>query len=222
MTGAALRSYRADSWIRRADELAKPDDNKSERELKSILDERFIFYWIGLNALYGQAKYRQEKLERTPELVDLVEFVRLMHRLDRSQALTKTLSDLTDQKYRLLGDCFLDDRCWKVWDKKGLVDQDARERSSTLSPNAQFELEELFKKLYVLRKQIFHGCATRGSSKTGMAVKDAVAVLERFLPILRNIVKSSEAGERLLNYPPYPPSEDRKNSGAEVRKRRRT
>ena len=41
-----LRSHRAKSWIRKAESLAKLEP--------SDLDGQFIFYWIALNALYGQ------------------------------------------------------------------------------------------------------------------------------------------------------------------------
>jgi len=58
-----LRSYRAASWIRRAKETDAAD-----------LDAQFIFYWIALDALYGQAEYlnRQSDLRRFLEAVELM------------------------------------------------------------------------------------------------------------------------------------------------------
>lgn len=60
----SLRVYRCRSWIERA--LQAP-----------TLDERFIFYWIALNSLYGRPKYLESGANRTPEHVDLEAFAPL-------------------------------------------------------------------------------------------------------------------------------------------------
>ena len=73
------------------------------------------------------------------------------------------------------------------------------------------DITQIFKRLYVLRKQMFHGCSTDGSVKNRPSLRAAVPVLERFVQVLLAVLKEN-AGRRevasLLGAPPYPPTED--------------
>jgi hypothetical protein len=71
--GFRLRCHRARFWIDRAETLFTTGDHRTK--VKSLLDEQFIFLWIALNALYGQAKYRQDEVANTSELTDFFRFL---------------------------------------------------------------------------------------------------------------------------------------------------
>jgi hypothetical protein len=194
--GHWLRSYRASSWIRRAQALPPAD-----------LDGRFIFYWIAFNALYGQAKYRQEKTERIREEKDIEKFLNVVMRIDRDDAIPKTVGDLRGMPAQLIRDPFLDDLSWKRWDSEGIFAKTDRERTAVQGANGRPPLHRMCGRLYVLRKQIFHGCSTEGGRKNRESLLRAVAVLEKLVPVVSDFVREHGDGIQSLDRPPYPPSE---------------
>ncbi len=120
LSATALRCRRAHSWLRRARAVKDPDD----------LDAGFIFLWIALNALYGQAKYRRPRDEQTSEPADIRDFARCVSRLDR-RAIQLVLRDprLQANIRALLDDKYLDLGCWRHWDAKGITDKTERDAS---------------------------------------------------------------------------------------------
>jgi hypothetical protein len=200
-SGSELRVYRATSWIDRAKALAETAEEPSGRRAKSLMDEQLIFYWIALNALYGQPRY----VENRPELPDLFSFLRRLRELDVSGGLEKALGSVRDEQKRLLDDIYLDRRYWHEWDKRGIVEKRERE-ALVLPPRRAPHLEELFYRIYELRNQVFHGSSTRGSSSNQRGVRDAVAVLRAVVSTCLRIVKEEGAHEVILNKAPYLPS----------------
>jgi hypothetical protein len=194
--GHRLRSYRASSWIRRAQALLAAD-----------LDGRFIFYWIAFNALYGQAKYRQEKTERVREEKDIETFLNVVMQIDRDEAILKTVADLRGTPAQLIRDPFLSDLSWKRWDSEGIFAKMDRERAAVQGANGRPPFHRMFGRLYVLRKQIFHGCSSEGGRKNRESLLRAVAVLEKLVPIFSDLVWEHGDGIQSLDRPPYPPSE---------------
>jgi hypothetical protein len=175
---------------------------------ESDLDARFIFTWIAVNALYGQAKYRHGDVDRTSELKDIKEFLKCVLRLD-NDAIQRALRAprIRDSAETLLGDRFLSDNCWRKWDAEGVVEKKARESSCAPVTDHTSDLMTLFSRLYVLRKQIFHGCSTDRGSKNRPSLVAAVPVLETLVRTFIGIVEFRGSGEIVLEKPPYPPSQ---------------
>ncbi len=192
MDGLALRCYRARSWMRRASDPGSTMD----------LDRRFIFLWIAFNALYGQAKYRADGPVRVSEERDIDKFLRLVTRLDRDGRVDRELHAVRASVEELIADPFLDDECWRRWDAEGIRDFDRRRETAIRRPDRRPTLHQIFGRLYVLRKQVFHGCATAQGSRNRQALERAVRVLERLLPAIAEIIPGDES----LGQPPYPPS----------------
>jgi hypothetical protein len=198
LSSTALRCKRAQSWLRRAREVTHPAD----------LDARFIFLWIALNALYGQAKYRLPPDEQTGERRDIRDFANCIARLDR-RAIQLVLRDprLQADVRALLDDRYLDLGCWRRWDEKGIVDKAERDASCAELSQHGSDLITLLNRLYVLRNQIFHGCSTDRSSKNRPSLKAAVPVLEHLVDAFIAVVRDQGSGKPFLAKPPYPPSQ---------------
>lgn len=201
LSGPVLRCARAASWRTRA------------KHAHGDLDAQFIFSWIAFNALYGQARYRDSDDRKRSEMSDIIRFLVLLLRLDE-RAIPTVLKerDLKDHLDCLMGDKFLHDCCWKAWDKDAVVDRGRREASlPDCNRKNDHQLIQLFRRLYVLRKQIFHGCSKEGSSKNRPSLRAAVPVLRRFVDVFAEIVGQKQGTDgviRLLGSPPYPPTQD--------------
>jgi hypothetical protein len=199
LSPTALRCKRARSWLRRARAVVDPAD----------LDARFIFLWIALNSLYGQAKYRLRPDERTPEFDDIRHFADCMFRVGRG-TIQRVLRvpRLQPDIQALFDDRYLDNACWRRWDEKGIVDTAARE-SSCVDPPTKYQnhLSTLLNRLYVLRNQVFHGCSTHRSSKNRISLEAAVPVLEHLVVVFIGMVESQGSEEPILARAPYPPSQ---------------
>ena len=63
------------------------------------------------------------------------------------------------------------------------------------------QLIQLFRRLYVLRKQIFHGCSKDGSSKNRPSLRAAAPVLARFVdtraPFVGEVMNLAGLRERI-------------------------
>ncbi len=199
LSDAGLRAVRASSWQKRARQCGEGD-----------LDARFVFWWIAFNALYGQAKYRDDR--GGSELADIRRFLDAMVRL-RPRTVLAVLKqrDIKDDVETLLRDKYLHDCCWREWDRRKIYDRSGRE---TVVPfcneKRDDELFLVFKRLYVLRKQIFHGCSKERSSKNRPSLRAAVPVIERCVNEFLALVATrgeTEVGKRLFEDPPYPPTQ---------------
>lgn len=188
-----IRLHRAGSWIKRADDVQHPDD----------LDERFIFYWIAFGALYGQPAYLFEKPN---EFQDIREFLKLMEESDSNHVIRKTLTGLTGPAQKLLENKFLNRDCWITWDKQRIRDVMQREQACHGTEATHPSLKVIFSRLYVLRNQIFHGCATNKGRRNRESLEAAVPVLRACLRTFREICRQVAAGHPRLEQLPYPPS----------------
>jgi len=202
LSGPALRHKRAESWMERA------------RGAHGDLDARFIFSWIAFNALYGQARYRHPEGRIWSEMRDIREFLKLMVKLDpRGVSAIFKEHGLKEHVSNLLRDKFLHDCCWKAWNADKVFDRAGRESFvPDCNEKDDDELIQVFRRLYVLRKQMFHGCSKDGSSKNRPSLRVAVPVLQRFVEgFLELISRRSEATHvvSLLGEPPYPPTAEK-------------
>jgi hypothetical protein len=211
-SGAQLRAYRADSWIGRARQI-ECGPTQTERERRGALDDRFTAYWIALNALYGQARYRGTEGTERSHLRTFLEFVQRTPVADQVRA-TMRAPDARAPVQKLLGDAFLDNDNWAHWDAEGIMDEALRVTSRTTAKDRESDVIELFFRLYVLRTQLFHGCAARGSSSKGKTMEYAVRLLDKLLPLFVAAVREHGGKQRFFASPPYPPSEPREPSAA--------
>jgi hypothetical protein len=204
LLGAELRAYRAESWIRRAEQIDYVGAG-SERGRRGALDDQFIAYWIALNALYGQARYRGRG---GSERGDLRTFLQFIQRTPLSDQVWKALRepDARLPVEKLLGDAFLDNANWEHWDAEKIIDADERLASRVAAKDRESDLFEVFSRLYVLRTQLFHGCAARGSSSRGKTMEYAVALLRKLLPLFAAATRQQGGNQASLAQPPYPPS----------------
>lgn len=194
MSTIEIRCHRANSWIRRAKNLSASD-----------LDGKFIFYWIAINALYGQPKYLERKEERTNDLDDLQTFLNSLYPLDEHGHILDASKSLEHDIDHLLKERYLCDFCWKYWQVNRLVTADERGNESCVHLGKGNVLNRVFRRLYVLRKQLFHGCSSEGGSKNRDMLKRAVNVLQELVPTLQEL--ALERGKSLpilktLSYPP--------------------
>ncbi len=83
----------------------------------------------------------------------------------------------------------------------------ARESSCVQFAERKPYLIRLFGRLYVLRKQIFHGCSKDRGAKNRPSLRAAVPVLERLVSVFIDLVDGRAGDEALLENPPYPPSQ---------------
>lgn len=154
----------------------------------SDLDGRFIFYWIALNALCGRAG-------GDGELGDLDGLLRQLRACDRTQGrIRRALHKLEQQAKTLLGSQFLYKKYWLC----GLTDeldrklQREREMRAWRSGTLEDRLEDLFRRLTVLRNQIFHGASTDRSRVNRDSLDAAVPLLSEMVKCFVELVATHQ------------------------------
>ena len=197
------RLYRSLSWLERAD---TEDD----------ADARCVFLWIAFNAAYaidrkaegGQATERQQRRRYFGKVVPLDTENRI-HSLAVG-GLRDSIRDLVGNPYVFRGfwDCLTEETFdWKAWPKREQFDEgvetverllrpeptrgtEAQPGDSTrpTEPDVQETLDVLFDRLYVLRIQLMHGCATQNGSLNRRQVEAGDEVLRAFVPMFLNIM----------------------------------
>ena len=192
------RLKRAESWLDRAKSLKKQEWDEGP----------FIFYWIAFNALYGR-----HHETRKGEIEDIHWFLSRIYKLDKGDG---SLSSLLDNKHirrkmeSLLNNQFLSEIYWR---EKGRLrnfelDQD-NDRQKAEIAYEQREWDEyltiLFRRLLVLRNQIFHGCSTDKSRSNKGSLRPALEILEKLVPQFLKIFKDHGQREKWGKVP-YPRS----------------
>jgi len=192
------RCFRAESWMNKL-----LDSNEED------LDAKFIFCWIAFNALYGQPKYLSHR--EGSEWSDIDKFLSCLTALDtvgqikttcNSDSLRGSISDLTTDHY-------LNDGCWVGWYERDVDELSLREKHAYPYKRKGSDLAKLFSQIYVLRKQLFHGCSANKGSKNREALKRSVRVLSDLIPIFIKFVRANANDEHLkalLKDLPYPPT----------------
>ena len=185
-SGLGHRLHRALSWLERA--LAEDDT-----------DARCIFLWVAFNAAYavepgsevamhGRRLKEQERRKRHFEKLTRVGHRRI-HRAIREE-LWDPVDRLMSNEYVFWGfwESLTDEPFdWENWPYRRRFegDRDAvrRRLGASSADNTNFILTRLFDRLYVLRNQLMHGCATRDGSLNRRQVEDGAAILGVLVPI---------------------------------------
>jgi len=187
----SIRIHRSLSWLKRA-----------EQEDTDI-DAKFIFIWISLNSAYSihldaYKNHGDEELRSEFFLTLLKNGQDKIHEIIYERFSQEVRSILNNEF--ILTSFWADKDNWevKLKNEKREVQEALRDRKQTI-----YILTILFKRLYVLRNQIFHGGATWQGKLNRQQVKDGANLLGYLLPVLLIIMMENPNdnwGE--LAYPP--------------------
>lgn len=191
-----LRLRRALSWLGRvAEEFARDD-----------FDAAFIFYWIALNATYSSSGNsdsgnRREYLkkivsvsqERPPGSVDPI--------------FDTLWADLRDEIETLLNNRFVYQPQWNQdaeWEKDWENENEKTKRAIEKGRTERILLE-LFDRLYTLRNQLLHGCATWRGSKNREPVETGAKIMACLVPhFIEVMIDNPKAEWGMPSYPVLP------------------
>lgn len=203
-TPLALRTYRAISWVGRAEREYNPANPRTGDP-----DAAFIFLWIAFNSAYASEIDDKDIRERE----EFEAYFDKLLTLDRLGTIYNAIWEKFKGPIRLLlNNQYLFHPFWQHangrpgfedWEKwfnreKGIVN-DALSREDTKTV-----LSVLFRRLYILRNQLVHGGATWNGSMNRDSVRDGVAILYFLVPIFINLMMSSreDIDWGALHYPP--------------------
>lgn len=158
-----LRCYRARSWIA----AAKACEH---------LDGKFIFYWIGFNALYGQ--------EFAADRLDMKYFLEGVIASADDGAIRTHLLTIEKDVLDLLALEFLYRDYWRSGYTNALAERITQNLLTVRLNWSRPEtcLPTIFECLYELRNQILHGSAKFGSRKNRDSHRAAVPILAALVP----------------------------------------
>lgn len=190
-----VRMHRAFSWLQAIESL--------DEEIH--LDQRIVFRWISLNALYG--KWDDKLNEPLRDADSLKEFCVKVLRCDRSQSVAEVLKFEEEQILAILGDKFTNRSFWR----SAQASKSFRNDRTYLQGKIWFAeekwdilLENLLSRIYLVRCQLVHGASTHGSSRNRDMLLRCDHVLNQlllaFLLVIIEQAWQEDWGE--LCYPP--------------------
>lgn len=180
-----LRLYRSLSWLERAD---AEDD----------ADAKYMFLWVAFNAAYAM-KQGEEKVKEW-ELYEnyLSILTRLVSPRLHGTARTKLrepIISLMNNEYVFWGfwDSVTDETFdWEDWRWKRRFENERdtvqTELGKAKGTNTFEMLTKVFARLYELRNQLMHGCATQHGSLNRRQVRDGAAILSVLVPLFLDIM----------------------------------
>jgi hypothetical protein len=160
------RLQRAQSWIKAAGESSSDQDH-----------ERFIFYYVALNAMYGRRQYEGNRSDVWQDIDRFVNQVKQMCASTGERngkvllpALQNTHVDALILDYFLLDDLFKGATREKL---VGRCKRDLTEAKLKLRSGDPFTmLRAILRRLTVLRNRVMHGCVTYGAVSKGVAFRN--------------------------------------------------
>lgn len=195
-----LRIHRALSWLDRA-EQAEGDQ-----------DAQFIFSWIAFNAAYA---HEIDNYQRFSEQETFQNFIALICQLDNKKQLDDMLWHEFSSSIRLLlANKFVFKPFWDF--QNGLKTQEQWQHefnsANTFANRALGKkdtsavLSVIFSRLYTLRNQTIHGGSTYNSQVNRSQLRDGVAFLNKFVPLMIELMLSEV--HQLWGEPCYPVIEE--------------
>ncbi len=203
-----IRVHRALSWLERALEVDSNDQP----------DGRLLYSWIAFNSLYGV--WDEETGFPAKDQDAWQTFVGRLLDLDKGELLAKQLVAIRPQVLALLENKFLDPRFWREPQvSRGHRGQYHRALTIYIEKRWRDLLTMALDRVYVLRGQIVHGAATRGSKLNRVVLKQCSEVLEGLLPPMLCLAIEHGAHD---NWPPlcYPPVYEEKQPTSRPHMRR--
>lgn len=178
--GLALRVHRSLSWLDKSEHC----DDK---------DSQFIFLWIAFNAAYAQ----DTEVLRHTESEAFSKFINKLINLDtNNQIYTLLWREFSSSIRVLLDNQFVFQPFWDFHNGK-IPEQEWQTRFTKAKAAANYALATkstailtaiILQRLYTLRNQLIHGGATWQSSANRNQIRDGVALLSKFIPIIINIM----------------------------------
>jgi hypothetical protein len=191
-----IRVHRSLSWFERAQELDRREQP----------DGRLLYGWIALSSLYGTWCPESGHAVRDGESRQA--FLDMLLEIDQGCRLAEQLELLREDVLWVLENKFLDPRFWQDPEHPGNVRaQYHRGVRVYYEKNWHLLLDYTFERIAVLRGQIVHGAATRGSRLNRESLSRCTKVLEALLPVILQLVIEHRADD---DWPPlcYPPIEE--------------
>lgn len=176
----ALRTYRAISWIQRAEIVHSHNDS----------DTAFILYWIAFNAAYASQPNYDERLSFGDYLSKLIQ-------LDAKETVYNAIStNCLNPTRRILSNQYVYRPFWEYsngnpdfrnWERP-FERRKGRIRYALQHRDTNWLLDNLFGQLYTLRNQLMHGSATWQSSLNRDTVEDGTNIMMHLVPVLVNLM----------------------------------
>ena len=191
------RMRRAGSWIKRSEKTASDRKNVRTGEEETGLDcERFIFLWIAFNAAYGRELVDDDD---SREWERFSEFLKEVLRQDQENAIETILWSTYSGPIRiLLNNQYVYGPFWdwvrgsergRNW--RDRFEEDKRAANGRLAnSDVHGVLVAVFRRLYVLRNQIFHGGATFASGWGQDQVRDGSRIMAALVPRILEIMRA--------------------------------
>ena len=208
-----IRIHRSLSWL-----------NRAEQEDKDM-DAKFIFLWISLNSAYSihlntyerhadeglRLDFFKTLLKNGQDKIHVIIYKRFFQEvksiLDNAFILTSFWQGKKDWKTKLKNEKKAvqdalrnrnDLQVLTLKNEKKAVRDTLRDRNDT-----DYILGILFRRLYVLRNQIFHGGATWQGKLNRQQVEDGASLLSYLVPVMLEIMmKNPKDNWGILAYPP--------------------
>lgn len=178
----AIRIWRGLSWLERAEQATDAD-------------EKFIALWIAFNAIYGRADgYGTDPNGRPGDRATWQSFLAEIVRRDGNDLLGDLVRRNQTSVLRMIQNKYL---FRPFWDRRPGAESILKKSSAAALMSLANQMttgvvEELFERLYVLRAQVFHGAATRGSKLNRGNLRNGAELLSKLIPAMIAIMM--EAG----------------------------
>ena len=182
------RIRRARSWCQQA-------------ERATVLEERFLFFWIAFDAAYGQAQ-SQDKDKKATASEARAQFIERIVAHDAQKKLYASISEMLDGPVRvLMQNKYIYEPFWEAhrenqgneWEK-GFKDHNKRTYRAWVKGKTGRMLDEILWRLYTLRNQMVHGGMTYGGSWGQDQLRDSNQILSKLVPLIIEIMSADIAG----------------------------
>ena len=191
-----IRIHRACSWVQCVEESAD-----------TALDERLVFQWIALNALYGQ--WDNGRREPVPDCKTIGSFFDVLFRIDRDGRLAQLLTDERALVMSIFENPHLSGFFWEepsVGRAKQTMSTRHKANTWYLESRWPMIVDRLVERIYLIRCQITHGASTYRGKWNRVALRQCSTMLEKLVhsALLIVIDHGVEEDWGTLCYPPNP------------------
>ena len=183
---SGIRIRRSLSWLEKAQDLYSHDDHD--------FDSSFIFAWIAFNALYSTMDDHTSGNARD----QFQQFFERLIKLDGHNTIHAVIwnrfptSIRTLMRNRYVFQPFWDAQLRNInpanWDVKLRNSEQLMTGILPRPENAGRVLSLVFDRLYILRNQMMHGCATYQGSVNRSQVRDGSSILNFLVPEILNLM----------------------------------
>lgn len=195
-----VRMHRAFSWMDAA-------EDSGDREMA---DEKLIFRWIALNALYG--RWNSVSHEPEGDGQSLQCFLTVVENMDQDSLMKRCLVDHKPVVVAICSDQFLNSVFWRILETEKRFNPNRDKYSIERLYSEQkwpLILDELVERIYLVRCQLVHGAATHGGSLNRKTVRHCGVMLNHLLFDIITIIADFGITENWddLCYPPVSQSQ---------------